>query len=93
MNFAPILDFKIAIISRQFTISILGSRCPSPSIQRQEAVQYFEPDVMSLENESKAEDFSIKVVRKGDQELLQAHGTAQETTATSVIEEDHETPC
>ena len=48
---------------------------------------------MSLENESKAEDFSIKVVRKGDSELLQAQVTTQETTATSGIEEDHETPC
>ena len=79
--------------------SILGSRCPSPLIQRQEAVQFVESDVMSLENEDSKADLCIKVVRKEPKmtkklsEELKMAQTNPETAATSGIEEDHETTC
>ena len=74
--------------------SILGSRCPSPAIQRQEAVRSVEPDSASLDDDDKPTDdgqLVIKVVRKENTPLKEIIVQNQETSRG--IEEDHETAC
>ena len=74
--------------------SILGSRCPSPAIQRQEAVQSFEPDSISMDADDVDGDgkLVIRVVRKETTPMKEIKVQNQETSGAG-IEEDHETAC